>query len=145
MWAKEIDQFAHSIYVHVFVLTQHLKQQQTNSYDQEYLFNSATEAQQALTKLLRFSFTEDYRKGMISFGLVNAVCHLLVLDVAVFGLRKEKVTQETRRIVGNVLTNLSFANIKVKLNICGHGGFLEAVTQLVDSQDELLQVSVFIF
>jgi hypothetical protein len=137
---KEIGQFAHSIYVHVCVLIQHLNQQQTSSYDPEFLFNSATEAQQALAKVLRSSFSEHYRKEIISFGLVNIICQLLVLDVAVFGLRKEKLTQETRRIVGNVLTNLSFANIKVKLSICGHGGFLDAVTQLIDSQDELLQV-----
>lgn len=125
----------------MFVLIQHLNQQHAANYDPEFLYNSATEAQQALTKILRFSFTEDYRTAIISFGLVNAICQLLVLDVAVFGLRKEKLTQETRRIVGNALTNLSFANIKVKLSICGHGGFLDTATQLIDSQDELLQVS----
>lgn len=63
---KEIAHFAHSIYSHVLVLTQHLNQQQHQNY--EYLFNSASEAQQALTKILRLSFNEDYRNAEISLG-----------------------------------------------------------------------------
>lgn len=31
-------------------------------------------------------------------------------------------------------------NVKVKLKICGHEGFLDTVTQLIDNKDDLLQV-----
>jgi hypothetical protein len=138
VFIKEIAQFARSIYSHVLVLTQYFNHEDDNNY--ELIFNSATEAQQALTKILRLSFNEEYRNAEVSLGLVNAICQLLVLDVAVFGLKKDKMTYETRRLIGNTLTNFTFGNIKVKLKICSHDGFLATATKLIDNHDELLQV-----
>lgn len=143
MVVKEIGQFAHPIYCHVFILIQHLKN--SRSYNVELLFNSVAETQQSLSKILRLSFNEDYRKAEVSLGLVGAISQLLILDVAVFGLaRKDRVTQESRRLIGNILTNLTFGNIKVKLNMCAHIGFLDIVTQIIDGQDELLQVIIIL-
>ncbi|KAI6234404.1 hypothetical protein M3Y99_00790900 [Aphelenchoides fujianensis] len=106
---------------------------------EESLVESAAEAQRALKELLKLSFDDECRKAEVSLGLVTVVAEWLVLDSAVFGCQREKWSRETRRAIGNCLTNLTFGNSFAKKTLCGHEGFLSEVTKLVDFAPELVQ------
>ncbi|KAI6178739.1 hypothetical protein M3Y98_00534200 [Aphelenchoides besseyi] len=133
---SDVAPFAHCVFRHVLRLHQRLQDPGENEVD---MHASASEAQHALAKLLRLSFDDECRKVQVSLGLVSTIAEWLVVDLAVFGFQQHKITKETRRAIGNCLTNLTYGNVFAKKTLCAHDGFLRDVTRLIDSNPESVQ------
>ncbi|KAI6203463.1 hypothetical protein M3Y94_00559600 [Aphelenchoides besseyi] len=133
---SDVATFTHCVFRHVLRLHQRLRDTGENELDMHV---SASEAHHALTKLLRLSFDDECRKVQVSLGLVSTIAEWLVVDLAVFGFQQHKITKETRRAIGNCLTNLTYGNVFAKKTLCAHDGFLRDVTKLIDSIPESVQ------
>lgn len=64
---------------------------------------------------------------------------LVVVEVEVYGLEMEE-HRGIRRIMGNILTNLSYGNTQSKKKVCAHPGFLATITRVIEHNLSLSQV-----
>lgn len=96
----------------------------------------------ALQTIVKESYEEDYRKVATVLGLVEALAEVLILEVQSFGIPEANAAEHRniRKLIGSVLTNLTFGQIHSKRRLCSYDGFVRCVVRIIIESPNITQV-----